>query len=1828
MDTSTLSSVSGIEAGSTSDIPSHSPDSSIVRRLEFAKKSCQTPGYRSQKDLRENVQVFLRVRPLSKPNSSNNPSLLTVLDEQAVLLKDTTSESVKEEKLTFSRIFPEDASQESVYSQTAAPLVPSLLEGHNGLIFAYGITNSGKTHTILGPESDPGILYRIVNDVFSSIDSARFEVWTSAFEIYKEKIFDLLSPRGPQDSVKELRLISKSGGQLYVKDLIEVKTENSEQARAVFRNAVTNRSVGETLLNHVSSRSHSVFSIKIHDKESGLSSKLCIVDLAGAERTKRTNEEPSVDPIAGNATPQYWKGDRFKEAAKINISLMVLGKCLKVLRKNQILSAKGYSGKLEIPPFRDSKITQIFKDFFMGFGRTVMLTTASVSLDDFKETSNALRYAAIAKDIEVSSRLDTGLKSKVHLPRSLQDEMTAAALSKLSALNSDWEDDDLASCTDDGGESIAFTDMADVDELLDEIYQLKKRLAESESQNAQIELKVRREIVAETRLQMEAMESEFMQALEAQRKQLEEKFSKKILIWKKDTLEGSAIFGKSDNSEQLIKYVGVLKEENSKLSEEVEGLVRADKQKNSEIDVKERELKDLRLIIGKNNETITSLEEKNSLLKAETEKLSDSVSKLSTEINEIQLLVNDKDSKISNYSVEIESLLTKLNESLKERNEALNRVSDLEAFNKKLNMKIEDYSAEVMRISDLYSSANESVNSSSNNVEVLQSRCQTLEAEISASNIKSNELKSIVDDLREKLAEAEVRKLELLNDMDIKLKSAESKTVEKISAYEQMCHEYQKTIKDLNEQVIDNQTASTALKLELVNLKTSSKSQEDSLVSENIRLLSQMQSSEREIIDLKTQISELSDELRTSKYLKDESDSVALKYTDNIKDLEKICTERFEEIQRLNESLEQTRSQLSESESNRQLVISEYQNFKTVVEQDISRLTAAVEAEQLKFTECKKEIQCLQQQLSSSTSESLKLQSEISDLRDQIMQANGASSRKEAELSNVSKNASEITGRMQSEVASIAAQFEAASQLLQERKNRIKDLEDELRLLKLESEGVKDSINELENCVVEKDSVLKRLEASLESADLQITKLENVVSEKIQIINDISRSLLEEREKSDDLKRDIEQKTKEHDDVSLNLQEEKNLIAKLGEDLEKKSLESSELLQKLNAEVDKSENLENEMKSKINELAQTKKKLETESSKYKKLQASLEKKSDSFEKIKKSLEESHGRIQELEELVTQKEDLIVKLNKTINEQSAFVAALNKELSEVKAVDESNVMQITKLNETLSDMEKSLEEKNAALGKMTTELSDERARVESFEDELNEVNSALKEFKKKIKEKEKELKAAEKALKLSEKSSAKLEKTISKLEEDRASISTQLCELQVETQSQIDKLTNELEKSKSKVVELEEEIKKAELAKAQLSEQMNEMSESFESNISDVISQKKDLSSMMKALGSERDTFANSLQQSETRVFELEEKISALGLELENLRGVNNDLSNQVMILQSIEKHLQQKDKQIHDLEEAIIQSKANSEALLGHSEDQLERAMKENERLHVMNQTLRAQLNEIMEGIEKKLGCVAPEQENQEPSDIENVQMNSVEDTGELMPDAVEIPECLQGDNAFEDGLHEAVAPDFSVDSLEESKTGDVFDETESVNGLGDTGNLSLVTRGSRRGKNLLRLNKNSAHGVKQRLGKVKEPVRSSRRSDFHEAAAACSDGGESVSSVREEQEQFKLVKQASSPKLASTASFRGGHGSPIAEWNRTVNTTDWLSLLDEPTGSIRSQADMDSSQFGRTRAISRKAQAKSGKPESTESGLNETRGSSTTRKIFNPYAKRLRSRR
>ncbi|XP_068160472.1 kinesin-1 heavy chain-like isoform X2 [Antennarius striatus] len=291
----------------------------------------------------------------------------------------------------FDRVFQSNTTQVQFYNAVAQKIVSDVLEGYNGTIFAYGQTSSGKTHTMEGKLHDPelmGVIPRIVQDIFNYIysmdENLEFHIKVSYFEVYLDKIRDLLDVTKTNLSVHE-----DKNRVPYVKGCTEQFVCSPDEVMQVIEEGKNNRSVAVTNMNEHSSRSHSIFliNIKQENTQTGhkLTGKLYLVDLAGSEKVGKTGAEGAV----------------LEEAKMINKSLSSLGIVISAL-------AEGSS----FIPYRDSKMTRILQDSLGGNCRTTMVICCSPSSFNDSETRSTLQFGQRAKTVKNTVCLNVELTAE------------------------------------------------------------------------------------------------------------------------------------------------------------------------------------------------------------------------------------------------------------------------------------------------------------------------------------------------------------------------------------------------------------------------------------------------------------------------------------------------------------------------------------------------------------------------------------------------------------------------------------------------------------------------------------------------------------------------------------------------------------------------------------------------------------------------------------------------------------------------------------------------------------------------------------------------------------------------------------------------------------------------------------------------------------------------------------------------------------------------------------------------------------------------------------------------------------------------------------------------------------------------------------------------------------------------------------------------------------------------------------------------------------------------------------------------------------------------
>ncbi|NXJ74102.1 KI20B protein, partial [Trogon melanurus] len=372
-------------------------------------------------------------------------------------------------------------------------------------------------------------------------NNMKFSVWVSFFEIYNECFYDLLIPVSNDKKRKTLRLAQDIKGCPYVKDLQWVQISDSKEAFRLLKLGLKHQSIASTKLNTCSSRSHSIFTVKILKiEDSGVPrvtrvNELLMCDLAGSERCTKTRNE----------------GDRLKESGNINTSLLTLGKCINALKNCQQSKLQQHI------PFRESKLTHFLQGFFSGRGKVCMIVNISQCASAYDETLSVLKFSAIAQKVLVMDMSilpqdqSFGQKSessllcctKMPILRKRTTVLWDRSLEDVIEDDDDMEEQQNVSREETmqkheenqvliGKEEYMVCAEATVRTLLNVIEDLKNKLITEKKNKLLLELKIREEVTQEFTQYFADRERDFKECLSHEQERLEENSERRLEIFK------------------------------------------------------------------------------------------------------------------------------------------------------------------------------------------------------------------------------------------------------------------------------------------------------------------------------------------------------------------------------------------------------------------------------------------------------------------------------------------------------------------------------------------------------------------------------------------------------------------------------------------------------------------------------------------------------------------------------------------------------------------------------------------------------------------------------------------------------------------------------------------------------------------------------------------------------------------------------------------------------------------------------------------------------------------------------------------------------------------------------------------------------------------------------------------------------------------------------------------------------------------------------------------------------------------------------------------------
>ncbi|KAJ1847779.1 hypothetical protein LPJ73_004162, partial [Coemansia sp. RSA 2703] len=344
-------------------------------------------GREGMSNLNDKIRVCVRKRPLNHKERDKGEKDIVITASSRSLsvmepkVKVDLTKYIEESRFIFDEVFDEHADNTQVYERTAKPLVEYIFTGGNATCFAYGQTGSGKTYTMMDVHN--GLYIQAAEDIFHILKQPQnhnLQVFVMFYEIYLSNLHDLLNQR------QKLFAREDANQNVVIQGVREVLVQSPADLMSVFEYGNNCRSTGSTGANSDSSRSHAILQILLKDtsgRKHTVRGKLNFIDLAGNERGADRGDKANKQTIM--------------EGSEINKSLLALKECIRSLDL----------GKKHLP-FRQSKLTQVLKDSFIGNSRACMVATISPNTANSENTLNTLRYSDRVKAIKSTNNTGDG----------------------------------------------------------------------------------------------------------------------------------------------------------------------------------------------------------------------------------------------------------------------------------------------------------------------------------------------------------------------------------------------------------------------------------------------------------------------------------------------------------------------------------------------------------------------------------------------------------------------------------------------------------------------------------------------------------------------------------------------------------------------------------------------------------------------------------------------------------------------------------------------------------------------------------------------------------------------------------------------------------------------------------------------------------------------------------------------------------------------------------------------------------------------------------------------------------------------------------------------------------------------------------------------------------------------------------------------------------------------------------------------------------------------------------------------------------------------------
>ena len=535
----------------------------------------------------QTVKVYLRMKPFPRKmkltqeqqnayNIISTSALFTrlpTLDNNTSCLKRSNSTDIVCRKFTFTRTFGAETTQLELFEQAVKQQMVEFLSGQNCTIMTYGTTNSGKSYTLQGTTTSPGIIPRCLEFVFSNITpkstpsykpmnhcdvvcldplerAQELEIKTKLLTFasvdkhqyinaYKEmqKLLQEESPIRPSQCIDAHYSVWVSFAEIYNEIVYDLLSNECQKKRTPLKLATDSQGRAfikglKTVCVNSGSEAYQVlmagqYNLKVAATAlNARSSRSHCIFTIKLLKYYIENDNDSVEvstfafcDLAGSERLKKTLniGDRLKEAQNINTSLLVLGRCLKTIHDVQLSKQK-----IElVGPFRESKLTRLFQKALSGKEHLALIVNINPVPNLYIETQNVLNFSAIAKQIV--------LEQKEKMRKKKRSRFSQIVTQSIKTVT-DWDATELESeewqNTVDENATSGYVPAEDYEEILGENERLKKEIAILKSSTLSRDLQIRQEMADTYTAIMKQLELEWKNRIKDVEEQQED-----VLQW-------------------------------------------------------------------------------------------------------------------------------------------------------------------------------------------------------------------------------------------------------------------------------------------------------------------------------------------------------------------------------------------------------------------------------------------------------------------------------------------------------------------------------------------------------------------------------------------------------------------------------------------------------------------------------------------------------------------------------------------------------------------------------------------------------------------------------------------------------------------------------------------------------------------------------------------------------------------------------------------------------------------------------------------------------------------------------------------------------------------------------------------------------------------------------------------------------------------------------------------------------------------------------------------------------------------------------------------------